>query len=1002
MSPADGMGIYGHDGWYSEGDSVESMNPAHRLASSLPVYEPIDMARNVPQPPSEPRSGAYIRATQPILPDARMLAPMASLADAYGGGPGGHNELSNRELRFTIENHMLVEQHRYLIRDLGHARSAISALKQVVQTKEDRYEHYEMTHMELNCRVALLESVLTPEQRQLLACMPYTSTQSDGQASSTNLADSAHSSQVPPPQQQYMEYGADTSGSFPGSAESLAMPLPTTSIPTVTQQGSVPDVKGTTNRPLSGYATGYTFSGKPVHQLPRVFSGDYSSADVHAMENSVEALASAITAMPHDADSVDDIIARKVADGDAPGPTCDCEHAVPEGPPRTDESQQRRSGRTEPKRRSRFLSVLRKSGLASSLSASGNIPGAAKQKRRSVSLGNGGKAKQQQQSRVEDGGPASYQLGAQSAQFGRQRADSEESMAASCPTLIPGIPRAKPSQKTQRLSSVESVGSNGRYPSSLGLGPTSDNSRMSSLQGGNGGRKISQRFSLTAEPRRSTSAPSRPHTMRVTSRRSWISQFFGGGSSSSNNSLEFVEPPTCEERELDSASDDASDELAGGPKVQRRRVMTHSTDEISRFLDKLRFEEPPPRGGISNGALEDVVDVSGEDEERASRASLSVAEVRQQTLDALNGTTRSNSELPPGCDSDIDNEPKTEPSDTCTHEASVRDPAGSRWRSHDTSVATIKRLNRAKSASNAPATGLGVCTAPSRGAAPEFGTSGESIPTESVVSAAHTASESYGRRPQSWAQSTRDEASPHNSKRWAPAFWAPPPNARSPDEPESGGHPHSDDLCFYSPEGSLGVHSRRGSRGRSSSPWELVRLSDTHKSPLSSSPSPPALGFFEDLTVPDSDELSMATRRSLSLRNSFTQADPLPESDDLGEEVMERAAIEVPRPLQAELGQELGRRPSVPLQNIALTRLTSSVQSKRRSLLRQFTPSRVANKPGVSRNMADFTDQGELEKTESSEGAADSPPAVSPQHLEPNLTSTSPRPSKRWWSSMLG
>ncbi|KAJ2156785.1 hypothetical protein GGF46_004948 [Coemansia sp. RSA 552] len=91
--------------------------------------------------------------------------------------------------------------------------------------------------------------------------------------------------------------------------------------------------------------------------------------------------------------------------------------------------------------------------------------------------------------------------------------------------------------------------------------------------------------------------------------------------------------------------------------------MTHSTDEISRFLDKLRFEEPPPRGGISNGALEDVVDVSGEDEERASRASLSVAEVRQQTLDALNGTTRSTSELPPGHYPDSSNLPRpdTEP-----------------------------------------------------------------------------------------------------------------------------------------------------------------------------------------------------------------------------------------------------------------------------------------------------------------------------------------------------
>ncbi|KAJ2817499.1 hypothetical protein FBU31_006207, partial [Coemansia sp. 'formosensis'] len=174
--PTSGRNNGGGGAWFDASDRGAADHlmgargvPTDHLMSTLPVYEPIDMSRATA--PTQSSSG-YNRATQPTLPDARLLAPMASLTDIFPG-IGDFNALSNRELRFAVENHMLVEQHRYLIRDLGHARSAITALKQVVQAKEERVESYELANVELQQRVSLLESLLTPEQRQQLACMPY-------------------------------------------------------------------------------------------------------------------------------------------------------------------------------------------------------------------------------------------------------------------------------------------------------------------------------------------------------------------------------------------------------------------------------------------------------------------------------------------------------------------------------------------------------------------------------------------------------------------------------------------------------------------------------------------------------------------------------------------------------------------------------------------------------------------------------------------------------------
>ncbi|PIA14547.1 hypothetical protein COEREDRAFT_82676, partial [Coemansia reversa NRRL 1564] len=206
---------------------------------------------------------------------------------------------------------MLVEQHRFLIRDLGHARAAIGALKQVVQAKDERLDLCEAANAELHQRVAQLENSLAQGQHSHL---------------------SSEAAQTGAP----AEDNSDTQ--------------------TYQYEPELQQV----SRPLSGYATGFELAERPVHHLPRVFSGDYS-ADMHAMESSVEALASVITSMPRDADSVDAIIARTT-----PEP--------PEEP-----------ALSEPRRRSRLLSAFRLSSYGGTPGES--VGGTTKHKRRSVSLG---------------------------------------------------------------------------------------------------------------------------------------------------------------------------------------------------------------------------------------------------------------------------------------------------------------------------------------------------------------------------------------------------------------------------------------------------------------------------------------------------------------------------------------------------------------------------------------------------------------------------------------
>ncbi|KAJ2433590.1 hypothetical protein GGF42_009367, partial [Coemansia sp. RSA 2424] len=323
--------------------------------------------------------------------------------------------------------------------------------------------------------------------------------------------------------------------------------------------------------------------------------------------------------------------------------------------------------------------------------------------------------------------------------------------------------------------------------------------------------------------------------------------------------------------------------------------------------------------------LEDVADVSGEDEERAARPSLSVAEIRQQTLDALNGTLPRVVQpvQPPmrilslphagaaaaaalgAADDDDDDEPPEPPA------------VGSRWRQRESSVPTIMRLNPPpQPPALLPATaslGLGVSVA-RRGSLPTTALT----PLAGLIAGAGSPPPPSDRRSQ--AQSppgggggggAPDDAA--NGKRWAPAFWAPPPPVLSPaaaanhqamwasprdsaDSFESASMASrlSDD-ARQQPMAARGSLSLRHRHGAGSSPWEMVRaaesrttFSPTHSRP--GTPPPPqssarSLGFFEDSTVvPDSDELlATAARRSLSLRmsrNAFKQAEPLPEADD--------------------------------------------------------------------------------------------------------------------------
>ncbi|KAJ1903369.1 hypothetical protein LPJ81_003099, partial [Coemansia sp. IMI 209127] len=301
-----------------DGGMADTAQLAGRLVSSLPVYEPIDLSRV-----HRTQHNGYSRATRPLLPDARILAPMTSLAEVYSSGTADYNMLSTRELRFAVENHMLVEQHKYLIRDLGHARSAIGALKQVVQDKEDRLEQFEMANVELQQKLVLVESLLTQEQRKRIESVRYSlgpassalstaQVDVDDGASGRQAQGADYDSMLSPQQDN-----SDESSARSADAGGLAVKLPTPSAQNMVQAGApLQRVSGPSspvgkqgdqessskrnNRPLSGYTTRYALNPKPVHQLPRVFSGDYSASEVQAMEHSVEALASAIASMPAD------------------------------------------------------------------------------------------------------------------------------------------------------------------------------------------------------------------------------------------------------------------------------------------------------------------------------------------------------------------------------------------------------------------------------------------------------------------------------------------------------------------------------------------------------------------------------------------------------------------------------------------------------------------------------------------------------------------------------
>ncbi|KAJ2448971.1 hypothetical protein EV183_005150 [Coemansia sp. RSA 2336] len=1014
---------YGHGGWY---DINDSQMDSSRLVSALPVYEPIDMARMV-----EPQNNGsrYMRATQPTLPNAQMLAPMASLAGVCGAGDSSA-ALSNRELRFAVENHMLVEQHRYLIRDLGHARSAIGALKQVVQAKEERLEHCELANIELQQRIALLESVLTPEQRQhVLACMPYTSTSSPSdQPLEVGAAEGGEYSR----QTNIDEGGTATAASGRSQAHNMSgrheLANSTghgNSAELMSQQvshGSEADGKRV-NRPLSGFATGYSFNDRPVHQLPRVFSGDYSSSDVQAMENSVETLASAIASMPRDGDSVEDIIAGKPTENNCDststyGSAAECNIA---GEAHGNSWQLEQNNVAEemppapPKRRSRFFAALRKS--TAGLSTAGDtVPGSStlKQKRRSVSLGN--RAREQAAALV----PETADIG-QHQETGRSRADTDESLVASCPTLLPNIAKSRPLQK-QRLSSASSQGSNGRYPSSLGLGLESgENSRQPSQQSsignaseqakaaGKSRRKISQRLSFTPHPRRSTSAPSRPHSMRVSSRKSWLLQLFGVGSSNTNDYFD-VEDTANDESFVDDAPLDAA-------KSRRRRVMTQSSDEISRFLGRLRLEENAPRSMAgSSGMLEDLLDDSGEDDE-GGQSPLTVAQVRQQTLEALNGTLRGTKQT----EAASKQHQLQRAIDDSHDSADTLDVAGSRWstrRQKETLSPTIHRLvdtHATVHVSSASSMGLGI------GASNH----GLSQNQEQCADTTRRARSNTGgvdslRVPRAADSDGLDHS---GGSRWAPAFWVPPPQPApsgsgvpngstwsprnsidSTDTAESLGRHASDSSKRFcqSPQGSFG-HAASGSSSqgshRGSSPWELVKMADAHSFPISPSHSrsgsPPsrALAFFEDTTVPDSDELTAAARRSLSLRmsrNSFKQVEPLPETDDSADFVKQQQLPTVQDNSNPDI-----RKMALGPQNPALARVAASGHTKRRSLLWQLN-AKLAPKPPQQAESPP-----PLPKSETAAASGNVSPVVS---AAPNVQAASDaaRRSKKWWSSVLG
>ncbi|KAI7825407.1 hypothetical protein BX661DRAFT_206235 [Kickxella alabastrina] len=1002
-----------------------------------------------------PSGVEYPRATRPILPDARMLAPMASLAEVFGiTGTNEYNSLSNRELRFAVENHMLVEQHRYLIRDLGHARSAITALKQVVQAKEERLEHYDVVNAELQQRVAVLESVLTPEQRQRLMGMPYGLT-----LFQMSAAASLGQAPGPPLMQNVDRRNANASAEEPDPRR--------------------------VNRPLSGFVTGYSFNDKPLQHLPRVFSGDYSSKNVQAMGNSVEELAKVITAMPRDEHSVEEIIASKMTDEEmdifdqqSSGAISSSEH----GSDTTNASavhaldgrpwKQRKSGwpvsGVEPKRRSRFFSVLRLSGSTSSAAPvdERNDEINSRQSRRSVSLGN----KSDVLASIYE--PAQRVNGAAvHANMGFKPADDkQEPPADSCPTLLAGILHTKQgsgNKLARRQLSQESLNSSGsaagRYPLGLGLGgelssepssrQASGKSSLSSsndtgLGGGDQRGRLANRLSFTPQTRRSTSAPSRPHSMQVFSRRSWLARLFDGSSLDRRGSGDA-------DSDLDNiiAKYDMADDGLGAGKARRRRVVTQSTGEISRFLGKLKLEDVPLRsalgGNVGSGMLEDVMDVSGEDEEQANRLSLSVVEIRQQTLDALNGTSR-NAKQPQRLSFD-DNE----------------DVRPARVSSLPTVVGGQRVWVGPTTGSSASALGLGVSMSARKSSLvalpdPLHNTNSPLVDTRSAPTADSangftngSAGQARGGRPSSFTHcSTTDQqhrtASPRveldpSNKKWAPAFWAPAPlafhptsaalpaknnwspgeSAESFDNVSSINSRLSGDARYRSPRGSVSVVPRG-----SSSPWEMVKVpADSRMFPLSPSHSRPgtppshSLGFFDDTSVPDSDELSAASRRSLSLHlahSSFRQAEPLPESDDTADAALPgttMAALPVDNAARADKPQD-----SVVLVNGSLLRnaeleraFADSVQPKRRSLMWQFNAKTTLAGKALSGQNLQHNDRQPIHKSplESTADCTEAPFYDDSGHGfnqdmgdgkhgagHPRSTPNTKR-SKKWWSSVI-
>ncbi|KAJ1964774.1 hypothetical protein GGI12_001217 [Dipsacomyces acuminosporus] len=1088
-------------------EEAERMRSAARLISSIPIYEPIDLAR---VSTSRPPNGSYSRATRPILPDMHMLAPMASLAGAYSTGPQTDSSdslasLNNREVRFAVENQMLVEQHRYLVRDLGHARSAITALKQVVQAKEDKVEQYEMANMELQQRLAFIESILTPEQKQKLAtCFSFSfdaqaaqqpeyiqlvqeaqKAQAQAINSVPNMPDSANARGMAPGVADSDVDGTNTNVSAPSSnalahsanasseLHSDAMNDSDTQAAPSKSDSSPGDQAKRPPRPLSGLPAGFTFNDRPVQHLPRVNSVDYSSADGEPMDNSMESLANAIRAPPADSRSVEEIIADKLAmeqrqqplllqPADATTPvSSEHETKMPEDAESLASSardsskrsasakgKQKPGKQSEPKRRSRFFAALR---LSSFYSTSTESTGAAKGEPNNAAKDSANASNNRRRSLSLDSSTPNNAAAATatpisiptaSALDPRQKRQSlscfvpsdSDALAASCPTLH--YPAKHPGKRVdsgnfmnaKRQSSADSIGSScssGRYPSSLGLGLGGEGSSASSrsvsaasyqdpnTHGDDKGRKrekkTAHRLSLNPQPRRSTSAPSRPQSVHLGKRRSWISQLFSSGSSSSSNdpkqSSDASSSTLAPAEDLDTQASDEG-------RTRRRRVVTQSTDEISKFLGKLTLEEKElPHGARS--VLEGVADVSGEDEEDAARAALSVARNRQQTLDALNGTHRKNSNASKTSKSranatattttDESRNAKASPQPQWladkvakehTESTSTRsspnkrsqsksdrkcsssvpdqvflDHSIIRWKQRESSAPTIKYLNPPPTSSSATtsmsgigALGLGVSisgktagtalpirhsSCPSK--SPTHLTISTDVSRTSLLDDALDGL-SGGRRPHSCSlpadnapsnlqqqqqqqqqqkpttptqpQSTKaggkkptdsdsaaaDSASHTSVSKWAPGFWAPLPLPQhsvssniswsprsSMDSCEDGslcgsGRP-SEDARFKSPNGSAVLGTSACGHRDSNSPWELVKFTETRAFPLSPSHSRPgtpplgrAPGFFENTIVPDSDELTVAARRSLSLRmskNSFKQAEPLPETEDM-------------------------------------------------------------------------------------------------------------------------